>query len=91
MKIIKCNQFSNHYLLSKYVPKSIEPARLRYRVVKSAQGSNPKVTVEYSIKLLLDLKKQKAERKLWICKCSLLPFLKHLQIQSEALRTKAFV
>ena len=46
-----------------HAPKSTVIARLRYLVSKSAQGSNAKVTVEYSIKLWLEFSKIKAERK----------------------------
>ena len=65
MKInkVKCYQFSNHLLMSLHAPISIVVARLRYPVGKSAQGSNPKVTVEYSIKLLLDFSKTKGRKK----------------------------
>ena len=38
---VMCFQFSNHFLMSLHAPKSIDPARLRYTVGKSAQGSNP--------------------------------------------------
>ena len=60
---VKCYQFSNHFLMSLHAPKSVVFTRLRYQVGKSAQGSNPKVTVEYSIKLWLEFSKIKAERK----------------------------
>ena len=65
MKIIKvkCYQFSNHFLMSLHAPKSIVLARLRYPVGKSAQGSNPKVTVEYSIKRWLESSKTKGRKK----------------------------
>ena len=46
--------------MSLHAPKSVVFTRLRYPVGKSAQGSNPKVTVEYSIKLWLQLSKTKA-------------------------------
>ena len=60
---VKCYQFSNHFLISLHALKSIDPARLRYPVGKSAQGSNPKVTVEYSIKLWLEFSKTKGRKK----------------------------
>ena len=65
MKInkIKCFQFSNHFLISLHEPKSIDPTCLRYPVGKSAQGSNLKVTVEYSIKLLQEFSKIKGKKK----------------------------
>ena len=65
MKInkVKCNQFSNHFLLSLHAPKSIVFAGLRYPVGKSAHGSNAKVTVEYSIKLWLEFSKTKGRKK----------------------------
>ena len=65
MKInkVKCNQFSNHFLMSLHAPKGIVLARLRYPVGKRAQGSNPKVTVEYSIKLWLEFSKTKGREK----------------------------
>ena len=61
MKInkVKCYQFSNHVLMSRHEPKSIVLVRLRNPVGKCAQGSNPKVTVEYSIKLWLECSKTK--------------------------------
>ena len=49
--------------MSLHAPKSIDPARFLYAVCKRSQGSNPKVPVEYSIKLLLEFQKLKAERK----------------------------
>ena len=61
--IVKYNQFSTHFLVSLHAPKSIVFARLRYPVGKSAQGSNPKVTVEYSIKLLIEFSKTKDRKK----------------------------
>ena len=65
MKInkVKCNQLNNHVLMSLHAPKSIGSARLRYPVGKSAQGSNPKVTVEYSIKRWLEFSKAKGRKK----------------------------
>ena len=65
MKInkVKCYQFSNHFLISLHAPKNIDPARLQYPVGKSAQGSNLKVTVEYSIKLRLKFSKSKGRKK----------------------------
>ena len=73
-----------------HAPKSTVIARLRYLVSKSAQGSNAKVTVEYSIKLWLEFSKIKAERK--PVDIEMFPYsLWHLQLQSESLRTKAFV
>ena len=65
MKIgkVRCYQYSNHFLMSLYAPKRIVLARLRYPVGKSAQGSNPKVTVEHSIKLWLEFSKIKGRMK----------------------------
>ena len=65
MKInkVKCYQFSNHFLMSLHAPKSVLFARLQYPVGKSAQGSNPKVTVEFSIKLWLEFSKTKGRKK----------------------------
>ena len=65
MKInkVKYYQFSNHFLISLHAPKSIDPARLRYPVGKSAQGSNPKATVEYSIKLWIEFSITKGRKK----------------------------
>ena len=65
MKIdkVKCYQFSNHFLMSLHAPKSIVFVRLRYPNGKSAQGSNPKVTVEYLIKLWLEFSKTKNRKK----------------------------
>ena len=60
---VKSYQFSYHFLMSLHVPKSINPARMRYPVGKSAQGSNQKVTVEYSIMLLFELSKSKSRKK----------------------------
>ena len=60
---VKCYQFSNPFLMSLPVPKSIVFVRLRYPVGKSAQGSNPKVTVEYSKKLWLEFSKLKGRKK----------------------------
>ena len=59
----KCYQFSNHFLMSLHRPKSIVLVRLRYPVGKSAQGLNPKVTVEYSIQLWLEFSKTKGRKK----------------------------
>ena len=50
-------------LMSLHVPKSIFFVRLLYPVGESAQGSNPKVAVEYSIKLLLEFSKTKGGKK----------------------------
>ena len=65
MKInkVKYYQFSNHFLMSLHEPKSIVFVRLRNPVGNSAQGSNPKVTVEYSIKLWLEFSKTKGRKK----------------------------
>ena len=65
MKInnVKCYQFSNHFLMSLHAPKSIVCARLRFPVGKIAQGSNPKVIVEYSMKLWLEFSKTKGKKK----------------------------
>ena len=65
MKInkVKFYQFSNHFLISLHAPKSNVFARLRYPVDTSAQGSNPKVTVEYSIKLWLEFSKTNGRKK----------------------------
>ena len=61
---VKSYQFSNHlFLMSLHAPKSIDPARVPYSVDESAQWSNPKVTVEYSILLLLDFQKTKGRKK----------------------------
>ena len=49
--------------MSLHAPKSIVFVRLRYPVGKSAQGSNPKVTVENSIKLWLEFSKTKGRKK----------------------------
>ena len=84
MKInkVKCYQFSNHFLMSLHAQKKYRLRRFRYPVGKSAQGSNPKVTVEYSIKLWLELSKTKGRKKaggyVYV-------------LQSESLRTKASV
>ena len=53
--------------MSLHAPKSIVFARLRYPVSKSAQGSNQKVTVEYSIKLLTEFSKTKGRKKAGGC------------------------
>ena len=65
MKInkVKSYLFSNHFLMSLHASKSIVFVRLLYPVDKSAQGSNPKVTVEYSIKLWLEFSKTKDRNK----------------------------
>ena len=68
IKKVKCYQFSNHFLKSLHAPKSIDPARLRYPVGKSAQGSNPKVTIGYSIKLLLECSKPKSRKRACTCR-----------------------
>ena len=60
---IKCYNFSNHFLMSLHAQKSIVFVRLRYPVGNSAQGSNPKVTVDYSITLLLEFLKTKGRKK----------------------------
>ena len=60
---IKCYEFSIHLLISLHVPKLIVFARLRYPFGKRAQGSNPKVTVEYSIKPWLELSKTRGRKK----------------------------
>ena len=49
--------------MSLHAPKSIVFARLRYPVGKCAQGSDQKVTVEYSIKLWLEFSKTKGRKK----------------------------
>ena len=60
---VKCYQFSDHFLMSLHAPKSIVFVRLRYPVGKIAQGSNPKVTVEYSIKMWLEFSEIKGRKK----------------------------
>ena len=62
-EVLKCNQLINHFLMSLHAPKSIVFVCLRYQVGKSAQGSNQKVTVEYSIQLWLELSKTKSRKK----------------------------
>ena len=64
MKInqVKCYQFSNPFLMSLHAPKSIVFVRLGYPVDKRAQGSNPKVTAEYLIKLWLKFSKTKGRK-----------------------------
>ena len=49
--------------MSLHRPKHIVLVRLQYPVGKSAKGSNPKVTVEYSIKLWLEFSKTKGGKK----------------------------
>ena len=92
MKInkVKGFQFSNHFLMSLHAPKSVVFVCLRYPVGKSAQGSNPKVTDEYSINLLLEFSKTKGRKKDGGY-VNVPSSLQHLQLQSEALHTKAFV
>ena len=65
MKInkVKCYQFSNYFFISLYAPNCFVFVRLRYPVGKSAQGSTPKVTVKYSIKLLLEFSKSNDRKK----------------------------
>ena len=63
MNKVKGNQFSNHFLMSLHAPKSIVFTRLQSPVGKSAQGSNAKVTVEYSLKLWLEFSKTKGRKK----------------------------
>ena len=59
MKInkVKCYEFSSRFLKSLHAPQSIHVTYLRYPVGKSAQGSNPKVTIELSVKLLWEFSK----------------------------------
>ena len=93
MKInkVKCYQFCNHFLISLHAPKTIDPARLRYPVGKSAQGSKSKSHSWIFNKALAGIfKKLKAERKP-VNMQIFPPPLQHLQPQSEALRTKSFV
>ena len=65
MKIneVESYEFSNHFLVSLHSPKSIVFARLCYPDGKSAQGSNPKVTVEYLVKRWLEFSKTKGREK----------------------------
>ena len=49
--------------MSLHAPKSIVFPGLRYPAGKSAQRSNPKVTIECSVKLWLEFSKTKGRKK----------------------------